>query len=82
MNEQKKVEFFLNPDEIQAISELSEQFPNGSLGIKKKTLDLTETIQSVDLVVRVYGYCGDTTWVWRNNEHGWVEYSYDIYDIW
>lgn len=82
MNEQKKVEFSLYPDEIRALGELLEKFPHGSFAIKKKTRELSDTVRFVTLVVRIYGYSGGATWVWRNNSQGWVEYSEDTWDIW
>jgi hypothetical protein len=81
MNHTYKQEFTLNGDEINALQELQSKFPNASFGVKRKVRELSDTISSIELIVRVYGYNCETK-VWRNWGVGWIDYPDECYDIW
>jgi len=76
-----KQEFSINPEEVEALADLSAKYPNGRLGVKRKVESLTDTVSYVELIVRIYGYTAKTH-VWRNNYGKWVTYPDDCWDIW
>lgn len=74
-------QFRLSCDEIAALDNLRRSFPKASFDIKKKVQSVSDSVDYVELAVRIYGYTTGT-WVWRNtavNGREWTGYPEDVW---